>query len=314
MNDGIPSFSAIDRVYRFYSTDLSLRAAVVISSSATSLVTRQLECTPSATMAVGRAMTGAALLAAHLGENQQIGLHFNGDGPIAGVFAEATYDGEMRAWCGNPQVDVIRQQKKPDAKLDVADAIGKGVLTVVRSVPFEKQPRVSTVPLSTSEIGQDLAFYLEQSIQIPSIVSLGVVLDEDGRIASSGGVLIELMPGAAPATVAKLETLAANAPRLSSMIKKAAHARELLEIYTGDISLVESELTHDLRFRCRCSQGRLERSLALLGGPEVDQMVKTGKDIEAKCQFCGAPYTIKTDRMRELLAEIRAASKTGLDD
>jgi molecular chaperone Hsp33 len=265
-------------------------------------------------MAIGRAMTGAALLAAHMGENQQIGLHFNGDGPIAGVFAEATYDGEMRAWCGNPQVDVIRQQKQPDAKLDVADAIGKGVLTVVRSVPFEKQPRVSTVPLSSSEIGQDIAFYLEQSIQIPSIVSLGTLLDDNGRIISSGGVLIELMPGADLATVSKLEKLAANAPRLSALIQNASHPLELLEIYTGDISLVESELTHDLCLRCRCSQSRLERSLALLGGPEIDEMVKTGKDIEAKCQFCGAAYTIKTTRMQQLLAEIRASGQSDLDD
>ena len=85
---------------------------------------------------------------------------------------------------------------------------------------------------------------------------------------------------------------------------------ELLQLYTGKMSLIASDLTHDLQFRCRCSQSRLERSLALLGGPELDELIKTRKDVEARCQFCGAPYTIKIERMEQLLAEIRSEDST----
>ncbi len=317
------SFSEIDRVYRFYSTDLTLRAAVVITTRASRKICGQLQSTPSASVGLSRALTGAALLAAHMAENQQIGLHFNGDGPIGGIFAEATYEGELRAWCGNPQVDVVRQQQDTGARLDVADALGKGVLTVVRSVPFEKQPRVSTVPLVTSQIGQDLAWYLEQSAQIPSLISLGVLLAPDGSVQCSGGGMIELMPqpdhapasagmaGPNEALINRLEELAAKAPALSSQIENAQSAEDLLRLYTGKIPLVSSEMIHDLKFRCRCSQSRLERSLALLGGHEIDEMVKARKDIEAKCQFCGATYVIKLDRIEQLLAEIRTSAEHG---
>jgi molecular chaperone Hsp33 len=298
-------FSEIDRVYRYYSTDLALRAAVVITTKSSRQICKQLETTPSATVGLSRALTGAALLAAHMSENQQIGLHFNGDGPIAGIFAEATYEGELRAWCGNPQVDVIRQQQDSRARLDVADAIGKGILTVVRSVPFEKQPRVSTVQMVTSQVGQDIAYYLEQSTQIPSLVSLGVMLADDGTVQCSGGVLIELMPGVNDGLIPRLEAHAEKAPSLSSQIEKVSDPIELLQLYTGKMTLVSSDLTHDLQFRCRCSQSRLERSLALLGGPEIDEMVKTRKDVEARCQFCGTSYTIKIERMEQLLDEIR---------
>lgn len=298
-------FSEIDRVYRYYSTDLALRAAVVITTKSSRQICKQLETTPSATVGLSRALTGAALLAAHMSENQQIGLHFNGDGPIAGIFAEATYEGELRAWCGNPQVDVIRQQQDSSARLDVAQAIGKGILTVVRSVPFEKQPRVSTVQMVTSQVGQDIAFYLEQSTQIPSLVSLGVMLADDGTVQCSGGVLIELMPGVNDGLIPRLEAQAEKAPSLSSQIEKVSDPIELLQLYTGKMTLVSSDLTHDLQFRCRCSQSRLERSLALLGGPEIDEMVKTRKDVEARCQFCGTSYTIKIERMEQLLDEIR---------
>lgn len=303
-------FSEIDRVYRYYSTDLALRAAVVITTKASRQICSQLETTPSATVGLSRALTGAALLAAHMSENQQIGLHFNGDGPIAGVFAEATYEGELRAWCGNPQVDVVRQQQDSDARLDVAEAIGKGILTVVRSVPFEKQPRVSTVEMVTSQVGQDIAYYLEQSTQIPSLVSLGVLLADDGTVQCSGGVLIELMPGVNDGLIPRLEAHAAKAPRLSSQIEKVSDPMELLQLYTGKMSLIASDLTHDLQFRCRCSQSRLERSMALLGGPELDELIKTRKDVEARCQFCGASYTIKIERMEQLLAEIRSEDNT----
>jgi molecular chaperone Hsp33 len=315
----LSSFAEIDRVYRFYSTDLTFRAAVVITTRASRIICGQLQSSPSATVGLSRALSGAALLAAHMSENQQIGLHFNGDGPIAGIFAEATYEGELRAWCGNPQVDAIRQQQDKNARLDVADAIGKGILTVVRSVPFEKQPRVSTVPLVTSQVGQDIAWYLEQSAQIPSLISLGVLLAEDGTVQCSGGVLIELMPQAndAPASpgtkspnealINRLEELAAKAPPLSGQIEGATKPEDLLRIYTGEIQLVASELVHDLYFRCRCSQSRLERSLALLGGHEIDELVKARKDIEAKCQFCGASYVVKLERIEDLLAEIKTA-------
>lgn len=317
------SFPEIDRVYRFYATDLSFRAAVVITTRASRQICGQLQSSPSATVGLSRALSGAALLAAHMAENQQIGLHFNGDGPIGGLFAEATYEGELRAWCGNPQVDIVRQQQDSAARLDVADAIGKGVLTVLRSVPFEKQPRVSTVPLVTSQVGQDLAWYLEQSTQIPSLISLGVLLAEDGSVRCSGGVLIELMPVAGDAAgvtgfttpnealISRLEDLAAKAPTLSSQIENSRDPEQLLRLYTGDISLVASDLTHDLQFRCRCSQSRLERSIALLGGPEIDEMVKARQDIEAKCQFCGKSYVIKQERILHLLTEIRSTGDTG---
>ena len=53
-------FSKIDRVYRYYSTDLALRAAVVITTKASRQICSQLETTPSATVGLSRALTGAA--------------------------------------------------------------------------------------------------------------------------------------------------------------------------------------------------------------------------------------------------------------
>lgn len=295
-----------DQVYRFYSTDLSIRAVFVNTTVATRKVCQQLQTTPSATIGIGRALTGASLLAANLGENQQIGLHFNGDGPIAGIFAEATYEGDVRAWCGNPQVDLKMAQSGHHDQIDIPAAIGAGVLTVTRSVPFEKQPRVSTVPLVSGEIGQDIALYLDQSSQIPSIVSLGVLLDGDGQVQISGGALIEVMPGASENILATLATNSQNAASLSDLLTSGIAPQQIIEAYTGDLELIPSDHSNPIRFKCRCSQERLERSLAMLGGIELEEMISNQKNINASCEFCGHRYEVRHDRLVTLLHEISA--------
>ena len=59
-------------------------------------------------------------------------------------------------------------------KFDVAGVIGRGRLQVTKSYEIG-QPYVGVVPLETGEIGEDIASYLANSQQIPSIVALGVL-------------------------------------------------------------------------------------------------------------------------------------------
>ena len=55
-------------------------------------------------------------------------LNFRGDGPIGGVLAVSDYMGNVRGYAVNPKCDLPR---KPNGKLDVGAAIGKGVKEAV---------------------------------------------------------------------------------------------------------------------------------------------------------------------------------------
>ena len=57
-----------------------------------------------------------------------------------------------------------------------------------------KEPYSGSVPLLTSEIGDDFAYYLLNSNQVKSAVGLGVLVDVDLSIKEAGGFILELMP------------------------------------------------------------------------------------------------------------------------
>jgi molecular chaperone Hsp33 len=289
----------LERVHRFYSDDLFIRATAVISTTVVRDMCRIQKTAPLATMALGRAVTGAVLMAAQLRDHQVVGLHFRGNGPLGSVYAEASYEGECRGWCDAPDA----QLPLKDGRIDVAGGLGIGLLNVIRSQPFEKAPHIGTVEMISSEIGDDIAYYLQQSHQIPSVTALGVVLSETGQVQVSGGVLIELMPGASDAVVARLESAVSKAKPLSSLLTDGKSPVQLLQNYTDTIKMNQTEHPFEIKYTCRCSMDRVERSLTMLGRDELSQMVAEAKDASIRCEFCGRTYKITIDRLRELLAE-----------
>ena len=63
---------------------------------------------------------------------------------------------------------------------------------------------------------------------MPSIVSLGVMVDQDGGIVCAGGFIIQLMPGADEAVINYLEEKIKLAP---SVTKILANRKRHLKIY-----------------------------------------------------------------------------------
>jgi molecular chaperone Hsp33 len=288
----------VARVHRFYSDDLFIRATSVISTEPIKEMCALQKTGPLATMALGRAVTAALLMAAQLRDRQVVGLHFRGNGPLGSVYAEASYEGECRGWCDAPDANVPLK----DGRIDVAAGMGVGILNVIRSQPFEKAPHVGTVELISSEIGDDIAYYLQQSHQIPSVVALGVILGENGQVDMAGGVLIELMPGASETVVSDLEKFVAQAKPLSSLLRDNRDPSNLLRNYSGSIKMSQAEHPFEIRYSCRCTQDRVERSVTMLGRDEVSRMVEDARDADVRCEFCGRTFRVTLVRLKEILA------------
>lgn len=288
----------MEQVYRFYSKDLYVRAAAVISTPVVRDMAAMQQMGPLATMAVGRAVTGAILMASVLRDRQVIGLHFKGDGALGSVYAEAAFEGDARGWCDKPQADLPLR----NSHIDVAGGVGQGFLHVTRSQPFEKAPHVSSVELISGEIGDDLAYYLHQSLQIPSVIALGALMNES-EIHSSGGVIIELMPGAPESTIAALETAVAAAKPLSQLLKEGTSAEQIVKNFAGSLEMTMVPHEHPISYKCRCSMERVERSLVLVGKEELESLVADDKNADVKCEFCGQNYNVTLQRLKDLLSE-----------
>jgi molecular chaperone Hsp33 len=216
-------------------------------------------------------------------------------------FAEADYEGHVRGYTPNPQMAFDREI----GNLNVSEAIGSGTLTVVHSHPQQKAPQRGTVSIKTGEVGEDVAYYLYQSHQVKSLVSLGVKVNSYGMVQGAAGVLIELLPGSIEATVEKLEKNFAEAGSVSEIVAGGGGVQDLVNLYLKDIPVHDLEHPHPVTYQCRCSKERLGNALTLLGHVEVETMIQEGRPAEAKCEFCGRRYTLEINELQGLLEKLR---------
>jgi molecular chaperone Hsp33 len=277
------------------SEDLTVRIAVVNATSVVDEMRSIQNGYPIPTVAVGRSMIAALLMASHLKNGQELSLYFQGNGPLGRVFAEANYEGQVRGYCNNPHI-----QLPVEGELSIGAAIGIGLLTVTHQLPGQDEPHRGTVIIRTGEVGDDIAFYLHQSHQIPSVVSLGVQLNEYGLVQAAGGILIELMPGHSDEMVQLIEENVKKAPSVSKRLLEGASVQDVVRDYMGATPLMELEHPYPIKYHCRCSMERVLRSVMLLGIEEIDRALADQKPLDVGCEFCGRRYEVGQDELVKL--------------
>lgn len=261
---------------------------------------------PTASAALGRLMTGGALLGAGLKGRERLSLQIASDGPLRGLVADIGLDPSgailTRGYAHRPDVDV---PLNANGKFDVGTAVGKGRLQVTRS--FEVgQPYVGIVELRSGEIGEDLAAYLAESAQIPSVVALGVLANPQG-IKTAGGAIAQVKPGADERTIARLEQNARAMLPITSQIAAGASPEDLARTLAEPLEL-RFLGEHELVFRCRCNRQRVEAALLALGLDELRKIHSEQQHAEAICEFCKKRYVLSLPEVENLIARLEARS------
>jgi molecular chaperone Hsp33 len=257
---------------------------------------------PTASAAVGRLLTAAALFGASLGGRERLTLQIVGDGPIGGITADAWSTGDhvigARAYARNGHADVPLNGR---GKFDVARVVGRGNLQVTKSYEVG-QPYSGITELVSGEIGDDVAAYLANSQQIPSVVALGVLADPQG-IRAAGGVIAQIMPGADEGTIVALEEAASAMAPVTTQITGGADPEALLHAVAGALDLKVFE-SFGARFDCRCTREKVETALMGLGKDELAKIAREQPHTEAKCDFCGEKYVLSADDVRALATRL----------
>lgn len=288
------------RVHKYLTKDLTVRASAVVATEVVEAMRSLQNCYPIPTVAVGRSMVASLLMASHLKNKQELSVYLQGTGPLSRVFAEATFEGHVRGFSSHPQLE----SPSGGDKILVGPALGIGLLTVTHHTPIGGAPHRGTVELVTGEVGDDIAYYLQQSHQIGSIVSLGVHLNAYGKVEAAGGVLIELMPGHSEDVVKSLEAKVKNARAVSSLILDGARAEDLVKEYLSDFELIEMDHDYPISYQCRCNRDRVKRSIGLLGVQELDEMIEKAESPTITCEFCGRPYELTLEEIKEVRDEV----------
>lgn len=278
---------------KFLSKDGTIRIATVISTDTVNDAFRYFEASPLAKTLMARAITGAILMASQMKERLSTALHFIGEGPVQSIFASAHYEGGAKVYCEN------RNAELPEGVTNLGAGLGAGRLDVIQSRPFEREPLRGTVELYTGEIGDDIAYYLNQSHQIPAIVSLSARPAEKG-VEVAGGYLIELMPGYTEETIQKLEKVQPLLESTAKKLQKGAAPEDLIDIYLDLFEFEEVIHPYTPHYECGCSVERVERSLLLLGPGTLDDMIRDNEAAEIACEFCGCKYHLPITALQKL--------------
>jgi molecular chaperone Hsp33 len=294
-----------ERVHRFVSNDFTVRIAAVDATAVVREMQNLQDTYPLATVAVGRSMVGALLMASQLKEGQQVGLLFKGNGPLQTIYAEANWNGHVRGYAPVPHYI----PENYDNGLSLRDALGTGTLSVSRHQPFQKAPFHGTVEMVSGEIGEDLAHYLHQSHQIRSLVSLGVYLDTYGKVRAAGGVIIEVMPGVDEALVEKIQQNAESKKvNISQMLMDGALPIDLVRPFMEGVEFQEIEHTPHIEYYCPCTKERVVRALETLGVAELQDIVDKNEEVDVTCQICGRPYKVSVPEVKELKEHLEKES------
>ena len=290
-----------DRIVRAISTDGMVQAAAICSRGLTERARQRLVYLPVATAALGRTLAAASMMGNALkSDGASLTLQFKGGGPLGTVLAVSDNEGNVRGYVTNPHVDIPLRK---DGKLDVGTAVGhEGTLTVIKDLHM-KEPYVGTIDLLGGEIAEDVAGYFVESEQIPTACALGVLVDRDQSVKAAGGYLIQLMPGAAEDTIAKVEGGIMAAGAVSAILEKNDDPEAMLRTVMSDFDLKILE-TCPVEYRCYCSRERVERALISLGRTELEQMLSEQGGCQLTCQFCDAVYEFTAEDIQRLLKNL----------
>ena len=288
-----------DHMIRVLTLDGAIRVSVAATTSLVEEVRRRQQTDPTATVAVGRLATAAALMGSLLKGEQRIGLTVEGNGPLQRVQAETDALGHVRA-----TLKVAHAGLPPrDGRFDVAGAIGHaGFLHVIKDLDL-KEPYRGMVQLVSSEIAEDLAYYFTTSEQTPSSVALGVELGQQAEVVAAGGFLLQLMPDADDTVVERLSERLATLPPTTTMLRQGLSPEAIAE------RLLESDPyrilgSTELGFTCNCSQRQTLNLLRTLGGNELDRLIEEDGGASVTCEYCKEVYTVTADALGELRASL----------
>lgn len=286
-----------DYIVRATAADSQIRAFAITSRELVETARVHHNTSPVVTAALGRLLSGGAMMGAMMkGEKDLLTLQIKSGGPVQGITVTADSLGNVK---GYPEVPSVLIPANSKGKLDVAGAVGVGMLRVIKDMGL-KEPYVGQTILQTSEIAEDLTYYFATSEQVPSAVGLGVLMEKNNTVKQAGGFIIQLMPFTDEQIIDRLEQKVAEVISVTDLLEQGYTPEKLLEHILGEFGL---EITDRLpaRFYCNCSKERITKAIISIGKKDIREMIDDGKPIEVNCHFCNTNYTFTPEELKEII-------------
>lgn len=251
---------------------------------------------PTPTAALGRVLTMGTLMGTMMkNETDRLTLQIIGDGPLGSILVSAKSNGDVKGYVSNPMAEA---EVKPNGKLNVSAIVGKGELRIIRNIGIG-EPYVGTVPLQTGEIAEDFAYYFATSEQIPTVVSLGVLVNKDGTVKRAGGYIIQALPDTPEEILVLIEKRVKESKSITEMLESGMSLDEIATYVSDDLNTF---LVEDIKvqWKCDCSKERMEKAIISLGKKEIEELAKD-ENVETVCHFCNKKYNFTKKEILKLV-------------
>ena len=249
------------------------------------------------TAALGRTLTAASMMGIMLkGEDDSVTLKLSGGGPAGTVMAVSDSRGNVRGYAQNPVVEI---PLRPDGKLDVGGAVGRdGMLYVMRDTGA-KEPYIGCTPLVSGEVAEDITSYYAVSEQVPTVCSLGVLVNPDLTVRAAGGLLLQLLPFCPEDVIDRIEKNVAQLPPISALLDGGETPEQIVAraLDGFDYDVLD---TYEPEYRCTCSREKVLRAFAAMKPEDRASLPDEMGHVEVSCQFCRKVYTFTREELQRL--------------
>ncbi len=250
------------------------------------------------TYMLGQGYIAGALLSSAVKGNDRIQMTIDSGGPVKGISIEAWACGAVRGYLVNNPIPL----DKPLESLDTSPIFGPGFLTITKILEGSKTPFSGQVMLEYGHLAQDLALYYAKSEQTPSLFSLSISFDREGRVWGAGGIMMQALPECDTSILEKLQTQSGLLSKMGESIGEGNSVRDYIMDRFSSYGV--DYLGHTpIGFSCPCSRKNYERYLVNLPQKEKDEILGGSFPLMIQCFNCGTEYEFSKEQLEELFKE-----------
>lgn len=303
-----------DYLIRGLSNEVSIRIFIASTTNMAEEARKIHGTSPAVTVAMGKFLTISAIMGNNLkSENDKLTLQIKGDGPIKELVSVADSKGNVKAFPGDPDATAGKNHKiiveeRPDgtqnsilkSEFSMQALIGgEGMLTVIKDFGM-KEPYVGKVPLADGSISGDFMAYFAVSEQTPTLISLDTILDEDGHVLSSGGYVIQVLPGAPDQEISIIEKNIGKGIDLGQMLLNGNTPEEVAKIIMDGLEY-KLPVKEELKYHCGCSRDRMAGVLISTGVSELESIIEEQGSAEVHCHFCNTKHVFTKEELLDFV-------------
>lgn len=244
---------------------------------------------------LGRVLSIASIMGSMLkSDKEMLTINILGTGPLGSIVVDAYPTGNVRGFVTNGKLSA------KDAALPAEDLIGlPGTLTVTKDLSMEENWS-GTVELQNGQIGQDFAYYFTLSEQTPTAVSVGVKIDENGKVKAAGALVLQMMPDATNTEISICEHVLSGLKPMTTLIEDYDDSSLdlLAEDLFDDTKIMENK---PIAFKCTCSKEKTAGLLKTVSKDQLKKMIEEDHGADVTCNFCNTTYHFDEDELNRIL-------------